>query len=477
MATQSLTLKINADMRQFRRALASTRVQVGALVAATGALATTGIVYATKQTADYEKKLQEVMTLIPGASDGMGRFGKAVLDLGVEIGATKDELVEGLYQAISARIPPENAIDFLRVAGKAAKAGVTEVNTAVDALTTVINAYSLNAEDAGKVSDMLFQTIRLGKTRFDLLANSIGTVATVAAEAGVSQEELFGAFATLTAQGKKTDEVATQIRAVINQLINPTEALSFAFGKLGVESGRALIEQKGLGGAVRAIDSVMKANNRHTNEAWTNIRAWNFATSVMGDRAAMSISDVAAMGVAAGSSGEAFLTMASTLDMAFSKIKASFDAMLIAFGQENMDRLKSGAEVVLNAMESFRKEGGLRDAIDNFNILAGILIQVANGLGNIMKLLYGIGNALSYVPGLNPGFAMRATAGLMFRHDMAKLDEPITAKDVQTGREALNVNRGVFSQGFGAGNKDLAFIAEILDQRLPRAKNSDPTRG
>ncbi len=120
-----------------------------------------------------------------------------------------DDAVGGLYQALSAGIPPDNAIEFLRTSGKAAVAGVSNIETAVDGISSVLNAYSMGMQGTGKISDLFFETVRLGKTTFDELAQNIGKVAPIANSAGVGIDQLFGAYATLTKQGIKTDEATT----------------------------------------------------------------------------------------------------------------------------------------------------------------------------------------------------------------------------------------------------------------------------
>ena len=87
--------------------------------------------------------------------------------------------------------------------------------TAADAITTILNAYKMSAEEAGTVSDQLFTTVRLGKTTFGELGASIAQVAPIAAAYGISIDQVLGAVASLTKQGTPTAQAMTQIRAAI----------------------------------------------------------------------------------------------------------------------------------------------------------------------------------------------------------------------------------------------------------------------
>ena len=51
---------------------------------------------------------------------------------------------------------------ILEVSAKAAVGGLTETETAADAITTILNAYKMSAEEAGTVSDQLFYNRPVG---------------------------------------------------------------------------------------------------------------------------------------------------------------------------------------------------------------------------------------------------------------------------------------------------------------------------
>jgi len=136
-----------------------TGLKVGAIAGA-GALAGIGTA-SIKMGMDFEKSMAEVKTLLPELSEkGFDKLRDSVLDLSAEMGVATSEMVPALYQAISAGIPPENVIDFLRTGAKASIGGVTDLATAVDGLTTVINAFKLPITDAERVADIMFTTVK-----------------------------------------------------------------------------------------------------------------------------------------------------------------------------------------------------------------------------------------------------------------------------------------------------------------------------
>lgn len=119
---------------------------------------------ATREAMKFNKSMAEVSTLLSGTSKkDFELFKKEVLDFSSSIGIASDEVVPALYQAISAGIPKENVFDFLEVAGKSSIAGVTNLATSVDGLTSVVNAYGQDTISVNKASDLMFTTVRLGR--------------------------------------------------------------------------------------------------------------------------------------------------------------------------------------------------------------------------------------------------------------------------------------------------------------------------
>ncbi len=170
------------------------------------------------KTADLEYALAEVATL--GVKD-MEKMRRGVLDLSYAIGEDAVKGTKALYQAISAGVPEENVLTFIETASKGAIAGLTETAVMVNALTTVIAAYNLGWEEAARVSDLLFTTVKYGKTEMSILAPVIGRVAALAKQAGMSLEEMFAWLAKSTLL-VRTEEAVTGLRTALQAFIKPT---------------------------------------------------------------------------------------------------------------------------------------------------------------------------------------------------------------------------------------------------------------
>jgi len=114
----------------------------------------------------------------------MKALGDAVGDQSKAFGSMPTETAKGFYQAISAGASSvEQATEAMTAANKLAIGGVTDIETAVDGLTSSMNAYGGEAGSFTDISDSMFTAVKAGKTTIGELANSIGAVAPLAAQA------------------------------------------------------------------------------------------------------------------------------------------------------------------------------------------------------------------------------------------------------------------------------------------------------
>ncbi len=184
-----------------------------------GISAATAFAQAAKSSYDFEKEFRknmlEVATISTQVTDDMTGFMNQVMSITQEIPIKAPEAAKALYSIVSAGHDGADGMKILEVSAKAAVGGLTETETAADAITTILNAYKMSAEEAGTVSDQLFTTVRLGKTTFGELGASIAQVAPIAAAYGISIDQVLGAVASLTKQGTPTAQAMTQIRAAI----------------------------------------------------------------------------------------------------------------------------------------------------------------------------------------------------------------------------------------------------------------------
>ena len=203
---------------------------------------------------DLNEGMANVGTLIPGNRERLEELKKSVQSLSVETGKSTGDIVEGLYETVSAFGDSADTIKNLEIATKAGVAGRAGTLESIQLLSAVTKAYGdTSAAAMQKVSDLSFLTVKLGQTNFPQLAASIGKVASTANTFKVSQEELFGTFATFTGVTGDAAEVATEISSAFSGVMKPTTDMTRAMKNFGFASAGAAMEQLGLRDMMLAV--------------------------------------------------------------------------------------------------------------------------------------------------------------------------------------------------------------------------------
>jgi len=258
-----------------------------------GAMVLRGLKSQVNMFKEFEKSMANVMTLLSasqkqqfgtvlkaGAARLMGQYGLAIQDVN-----------KALFDTISAGVDAADSIEFLDEAAKLAIGGVTDLSTAVDGMTSILNAYGLAATEANKISSAFFTAQKFGKTTVGELASTIGQIAPIAKTAGISFQELLSAMALLTKQGIQTDMAATALRATITALISPDKMAADAFEKLSIKTGITAIRQEGLAKTLLQVARAAETDADKLTELIPNVRALN-AVAAMGEEALVEYDEI-----------------------------------------------------------------------------------------------------------------------------------------------------------------------------------------
>jgi len=163
-------------------------------------------------------------------------------------------LLEASYDLASAGFAETAEItNILKAAQLGATGGFSDLQTVTDATTSVLNAYGLEADKAGKIVDGFAQTQADGKIVVDQYAQQIGRIAPIAAGAGVSIDELNAAISAVTATGVPVESTFAGLRQVIASIQKPTSEASKVAEKLGIDFSASALKSKGLSGVLEEI--------------------------------------------------------------------------------------------------------------------------------------------------------------------------------------------------------------------------------
>lgn len=333
-------------------------VGAGAAAAAVGAFA----VKSLNDFGNFQAGMNEVFTLMPGVTkDAMGKMSDDTRTFVKEMGVAHEEAVPALYSALSAGVPPGNVFDFMEVGAKAAKGGVTDLNTAVDGITSVVNAYGDTLKGAGEASDLMFTAVRLGKTSFEELSASLFQVNPTAAALGVGFEDVTAALATMTAQGVPTAVATTQLRSAFVELSQDGGKTADLFKKLSGKTFKKFIASGGnTQDALQLLEKHAKKTGVGVNDLFGSVEAGGAALSLTGRNTESFDNSIKEMAASAGATDAAYAQMDTGLNRSFERIKIGVKDAALGFGESLSPAVEDAAawvgEVLPGALEDAGKE-------------------------------------------------------------------------------------------------------------------------
>lgn len=228
---------------------------------------------ALRESSRFADNLREIGTLGSEVSEDMARLSKELRLTAGEFGQPIGAVAKAQYDIISAGFN-EVAVssEILRASSQLAVAGVTDVGTTADVITSSMNAYALSTEHVGMVSANLFQTVKSGKTTMTELGASLGQVIPFSASAGMSLEQVGVAMASITAKGVSTAEASTALKGAIVGLTNATPASIKAMEELGIEVAKTSDGGLDFTQTLENIAKVQEQNPDAINKIMPNIR-------------------------------------------------------------------------------------------------------------------------------------------------------------------------------------------------------------
>ena len=375
---------------------------------------------AAKMAVDFEDSIAKVSTIMDTGEMSVGEMEDAIVSLSNETGIAAGDIAENVYNAISAGQDTADAVDFVRQSTKLATAGFAESGDTLDILTTILNAYGLEAEQVTNVSDMLIQTQNLGKTTVAELSSAMGKVIPTANASGVALDQLCAGYAIMTANGVATAESTTYLNSMMNEL-----------GKSGSTTDKILREQTGksfselmAGGASLAdvleiVDGAAKADGKSMGDMFSSAEAAKAGMILLGDSTESFNSTLGEMRKSTGATDTAFEKMQTTsydIKIALNELKNT----TMQFGQTIMSSAAPMVEQFTEKVHSLCEWFGSLDEGQQQTIIKVGLVVAAVG-----PLAIGFGKVAQ-------GISSTIKTGQQFVSGVTGIIAKITAKTAAT---------------------------------------------
>lgn len=332
--------------------------------------------------AQFETSTAMVATIADTSQKSLSSISKEARSYSNETGEAASDMAEATYQAISASINTADAAAFAGTATKLAVGGFTSATTAVDVLTTAINAYGLAASDATQLSDYLITTQNLGKTSVDQLAQSVGKVIPLASAYNVQMDNLSSAYAVLTANGIATAESGTYLKSMLNELGDTGSGVSEVLLNSTGKTFAQLMEQGySLGDVMAMLGNAVDGDSTAFNALWNSTEAGIGALSLFNAGADKYNSVLESMRTSAGATEKAYSTMADTTDKSKQRMENAFNNLKISVGDVLNPALTQVYEGFTNVF------AGMSDFVDEHPAVVAAISAIAVGVGGFTGAL------------------------------------------------------------------------------------------
>ena len=395
----SVTGNTKLDTSGFTQGVSSMTVAAGTLIAdlvKTASSQLTNLAQsAIRNGSIYETSLAKVGTIADLGKLSIQKLGSQITDMSNTMGIAATDIAEATYQAISAGQDTANPVEFAGQAAKLATAGFTSTTSAVDILTTALNAYGLSADQATHVSDVLLTTQNLGKTSVDELSSSMGRVIPLAAAYNVSVENLSSGLAVMTANGIATAEATTYTKSMLNELGDTGSTV----GKIlqqqtGKSFAQLSADGKSLGDVLQVLYDSVGDDGTAFAGLWSSVEAGTGALSLVSGGADKFNGVLAQMVDSAGATDTAYQTMTDTFQHSMESLQTTAENLSIDLFEAMEPGLKEAANWgtdCLNTLTSALNEGGPAAMLD---AASGILENLTAG---VVQKIPGLASAATQV--------------------------------------------------------------------------------
>ena len=314
-------------------------------MAVAGAAAATAIVaglsLSIKRAAEFETTMSNIATLISGDStEAIKTLHDEVLAMSKAMPKSVDELGGSLYDILSAGIQgTANQMMVLESSAKLATAGLGDTKGATDIMTSAINAFQLDAGKADKIADVLFKTVKNGKTTVDQMAQAFGATAPMVAAAGISLEEFSAATAALTTTGLPASQAQNALRASVTALTKPTSEMTELLKKAGFESGTTAMKTVGLVETMAKLKEAANGNQEMLAKAYGRVEGLGAAIALTDQVSGVFTSTLEDMKTGSDAVSEAFEKQKDTVASQMQILKNNVDALTISVGSMLLPKL------------------------------------------------------------------------------------------------------------------------------------------
>lgn len=373
--SQKKVQEITEKQAANKQAISQTKAQLGGLIGTVTALGTAIYAGPVKNAQEFQTAMAKVGTIADTDLVPMAKLRQEIINLSNETGKSANDLAEDVYNAISAGQSTADAVGFVESATKLATAGFAESGQAVDVLSTILNAYGMEASKVTDVSDMLIQIQNKGKTTVAELSSSMGKIIPTANANNVALEQLGAGYATLTSKGIATAEATTYMNGMLNELgKSGSQTDKILRSKTGKSFSELMKNGYSLADVLQIVQEDAESSGKTLSDMFSSSEAGKAALSLMSDGVDTFNASVQGMIDSCGATEQAYAKMMDTTETKVAKAKNSIKNLGTVLGDMLLPYVGQVADKVAELATKFSEF-----AQENPQVIATVA-KVAAGL-------------------------------------------------------------------------------------------------
>ena len=415
--------------------------------------------------AGFETNMARIEALVGIPGEQLRDLHGDITRISTDLGVSQASLAEALYFATSAGLELDQAMEAVEASAKGMRTGLGDMDVLMRAAAAAMTAYSKSGMTAAETMDTLTRAITVGMLEPDELSNVIGRVLPLAGKLGVEFTELTGIMAAMSRTGTDADQAATQINAIMRELIRPSQQAARALAGVGLSASglRDVTEQQGLFKAMEVLWNAMGGDTERIGRVIEETTALTGVFDLFGDQLESNRILLERMQNPTGALDKALNIMARTLGFKFLVLWNNLEEITTGIGKAIAPTSKLLMDAIIPPIRILaRTLNSTNPLLQTFvRLFAGMGFMVAiSGMllmlvGAISKLMLVL-NLWRYI--LAPLWTMATNAKVA-----EEAGQGWIGKQYQTFRRNLGADfKGPFDSLFGRGGKGWSNVSAAL---------------
>ena len=352
-----------------------------------------------KMAIDLDKNMTKINTLVGISKKEVAEFSQQIMGLSGEVAQAPADLADGLFFLTSAGLRGANAMETLEQVSKGVAIGLGEQADLAKVAAAAQNAYGADTLTASEALDAFGMAVRTGMFESADLAESLGTQVGMAAELGISFDELLANVSAYTRTTGDAKSATTGFGGVMMAFAKETAGGEKALESVNMsyEGLRKMLQEKGLQETLFAMKDAFAQNGVQMTEFFGKSQAVKNIMGVLGEQGENYKGILEEMESATGMVSDSFDTVSGTTGF---KMEQSLQTMKNAAQELGVMLLPIFTKIVEGATGLVKVFTQLDSGQKTLVVAAAALVAFAGPLLTMMSSLVSWGGLVVVILGV-----------------------------------------------------------------------------